>query len=69
MSFTEIAVTIDQINYAGYVGMDAYLAIVHEARMRSLKLHGLSELNLGDNISSVTIKASKDKAKIFFGPK
>jgi acyl-CoA thioester hydrolase len=51
MFFTEIAVTIDQVNYAGHVGVDAYLAIVHEARIRWLKLHGLSEVNLGDNIN------------------
>ena len=68
MFSTEILVTIDQVNYAGHVGVDAYLAIVHEARMRWLKLHDLSELNLGDNISYVITKASmRYKAQSFYG--
>ncbi|MCD6046327.1 MAG: putative thioesterase [Gammaproteobacteria bacterium] len=68
MFSTEIAVTIDQVNYAGHVGVDAYLAIVHEARMRWLKLHGLSELNLGDNIGYVITKASmRYKVQSFYG--
>ena len=50
MFSTEIAVTIGQINYAGHVGVDAYLAIVHEARLRWLKAHGMLESNLGNNI-------------------
>ncbi len=68
MFSTEIAVTIDQVNYAGHVGVDAYLAIVHEARMRWLKLQGMSELNLGDNIGYVITKASmRYKAQSFHG--
>lgn len=68
MFSTEIAVTIDQINYAGHVGVDAYLAIVHEARLRWLKSHGLSELNLGNNIGYVITKASmRYKALSFHG--
>jgi acyl-CoA thioester hydrolase len=68
MFSTEIAVTIDQVNYAGHVGVDAYLAIVHEARIRWLKLHGLSEVNLGDNIGYLILKASmRYKALSFHG--
>lgn len=68
MFSTEIAVTIDQVNYAGHVGVDAYLSIVHEARMRWLKLHGLSEVNLGDNIGYVITKAAmRYKAQSFYG--
>ncbi len=68
MFSTEIAVTIDQINYGGHVGVDAYLAIVHEARMRWLKLHNMSEFNLGDNIGYVITKATmRYKAQSFYG--
>jgi acyl-CoA thioester hydrolase len=68
MFSTEIAVTIDQINYAGHVGVDAYLAIVHEARLRWLKLQGMLEFNLGDNIGYVITKASmRYKAQSFHG--
>lgn len=68
MFSTEIAVTIDQVNYAGHVGVDAYLAIVHEARLRWLKSHGMTEGNLGDNIGYVITNVSmRYKAQSFHG--
>ena len=41
---TAIPVRITDINYGGHLGNDAFLSLVHEARMQFLKVHGLSEL-------------------------
>ena len=43
---TEIDVRIDDINYGGHLSNDAILSIMHEARMRFLKEHGYSELEV-----------------------
>jgi acyl-CoA thioester hydrolase len=42
---TSIPVRITDINYGGHLGNDAFLSIVHEARMQFLKRNGLSELD------------------------
>jgi acyl-CoA thioester hydrolase len=42
---TAIPVRITDINYGGHLGNDAFLSIVHEARMQFLKRNGLSELD------------------------
>jgi len=43
---TELPIRIGDINYGGHLGNDAVLALVHEARVRFLKQHGYSELNI-----------------------
>jgi acyl-CoA thioesterase FadM len=42
---TVIPVRITDINYGGHLGNDAFLSIVHEARMQFLNGNGLSELD------------------------
>jgi acyl-CoA thioesterase FadM len=44
---TEIPIRINDINYGGHLGNDAVLSIAHEARLRFLKQHNLTELNAG----------------------
>jgi acyl-CoA thioester hydrolase len=41
---TTIPVRITDINYGGHLGNDAFLSLVHEARMQFLNKYGLSEL-------------------------
>jgi acyl-CoA thioester hydrolase len=43
---TEIPVRIGDINYGGHVGNDTVLSIAHEARVRFLRTHGFTELNV-----------------------
>jgi acyl-CoA thioesterase FadM len=44
---TEIPIRIGDINYGGHLGNDAVLAIAQEARVRFLREHGWTELDLG----------------------
>jgi len=44
---TEIPIRISDINYGGHLGNDAVLSIAHEARLRFLKHHSFTELNVG----------------------
>jgi 4-hydroxybenzoyl-CoA thioesterase len=44
---TEIPIRIGDVNYGGHLGNDAVLAIAHEARVRLLAAHGLTELDVG----------------------
>ncbi|NOY06378.1 MAG: thioesterase [Chlorobi bacterium] len=43
---TEIPVRIGDINYAGHLGNDAVLSLVHEARIRYLQSLGFTELDV-----------------------
>jgi acyl-CoA thioesterase FadM len=44
---TEIPVRITDLNYGRHLGNDALLSLVHEARVRFLRAHGLDEGNVG----------------------
>ena len=41
-----IPVRITDVNYGDHVGNDAFVAIIHEARMQWLRQHGYTELNI-----------------------
>lgn len=43
---TEIEVRISDINYGNHVGNDAILSMIHEARLRYLKHHHFTELDI-----------------------
>ena len=43
----EIAVRITDINYGNHVGNDSFIAIIHEARVKWLKIYECTELNIG----------------------
>jgi len=44
---TSIRIRISDINYGGHVGNDAFLSLIHEARVQFYKHFGYSELNIG----------------------
>ncbi|MDA0710766.1 MAG: thioesterase family protein [bacterium] len=44
---TEMPLRIGDINYGGHLGNDSVLSLIHEARVRFLKSHGFSELDVG----------------------
>jgi acyl-CoA thioester hydrolase len=43
---TQVEVHISDINYAGHLGNDALLALLHEARVRFLRSWGYGELDI-----------------------
>jgi acyl-CoA thioesterase FadM len=43
---TEIPIRIDDINYGGHLGNEAVLSIAQEARLRFLRSHGWTELDI-----------------------
>jgi acyl-CoA thioesterase FadM len=43
---TEMTVRVGDINYGGHLGNDAVLSLLHEARLRFLKSHGFTELDV-----------------------
>lgn len=44
---TEIDVRVTDLNYGNHLGNDALLALLHEARVRFLRHHGMSEGDAG----------------------
>lgn len=44
---TEIEVRVTDLNYGNHLGHDALVTLLHEARWRFLRAHGLSELDCG----------------------
>lgn len=64
---TEIPVRITDINYGNHMGNDAFLGIVHEARMRWLKQYGWTEL-LFDHIGLIMVDiAVRFKSQAVYG--
>ena len=46
MATCVVPVRIADINYGNHVGNDAFVSIIHEARMQWLKQYGYTELNM-----------------------
>jgi len=44
---TKLTVRVGDVNYGGHLGNDRVLGLVHEARVRWLASHGLSEKDVG----------------------
>jgi acyl-CoA thioester hydrolase len=44
---TAMRVRITDVNYGGHLGNDALLGLIHEARVRFLSAHGMSEMDVG----------------------
>jgi len=64
---TDIPVRITDVNYGGHVGNDSILGLIHEARVRFLRMHGYDEMNLagiGLILSDVTIEFRNE---LFYG--
>jgi acyl-CoA thioesterase FadM len=68
LTFTaEIPVRVTDLNYAGHVGNDSLLALIHEIRVQFLRHHGYGELDLagvGLIMSDVTIEF---RSELFYG--
>lgn len=62
-----IQVRITDINYGGHAGNDAILSMIHEARMRFLKHHNYSELDMGGVGLIMGDVAIEFKAELFYG--
>jgi acyl-CoA thioester hydrolase len=63
----EIPVRVTDLNYAGHVGNDSILALIHEIRVQFLRHHGYGELDLagvGLIMSDVTMEF---KSELFYG--
>lgn len=61
-----LQVRITDINYGGHAGNDAILSMIHEARMRFLKHHGYTELNMGGAGLIMGDVAIEFKAELFY---
>ena len=62
---TNIPVRITDLNYGGHVGNDAFLSLIHEARMQFLHQFGYSEMNVagvGLIMSDVGIEYKRELA-------
>ena len=62
-----VPVRITDINYGGHVGNDAFLSILHEARVQMLASLGYSELNAGGNSLIMADVAIAYKNESFYG--
>ena len=62
---TTMPVRITDLNYGGHVGNDAFLSLLHEARMQFLHQYGYNEMNVegvGLIMSDVGIEYKKELA-------
>lgn len=64
---TKIPVRITDVNYGGHVGNDAFLSILHEARLQFLAHFGYSELELAGTSLIMADAAIKFKKEAFYG--
>jgi len=44
---TELQVQVQDVNYGNHLGHDRLISLLHEARIRFLQQHGLSEIDAG----------------------
>jgi len=63
----KIRVRISDINYGNHVGNDAFVSILHEARMQWLQHHGYTELNAGGTGLIMGDIAIEFKNESFYG--
>ena len=64
---TEIDVRVTDLNYGRHLGNDALLSLVHEARVRFLRQHGLSELDVEGKMLVMIDVAIAYRAEAFAG--
>ena len=55
---TELPIRVDDLNYGAHLGNDRVLTLVHEARVRWLRSHALSELDVGDGVGLILADAA-----------
>ncbi len=64
---TDIPVRISDINYNNHLGHDSIITLIHEARVRFLKAHGFTELDIGGFGLVMTDLVIIYKAEVFYG--
>ena len=62
---TSITVQIGDINYGNHLSNDAYLRLAHEARLRFLKHHGYTEMNIDGAGLIMAMRPYSSKTKPF----
>ena len=62
-----IPIRITDINYGNHVGNDAFISIIHEARMQWLQQHGYTELNIEGTGLIMSDLAVEFKNESFYG--
>ncbi|HUB61417.1 MAG TPA: thioesterase family protein [Puia sp.] len=62
-----IPVRITDLNYAGHVGNDSILSLIHEIRVQFLRHHGYKELDLAGVGLIMTDVVIEFKSEIFYG--
>jgi 4-hydroxybenzoyl-CoA thioesterase len=64
---TEIEVRITDVNYGRHMGNDAALSLIHEARVRFLRHHGMHEGDVGGAALILSDAAIVYRAEAFAG--
>ncbi|MFY7651669.1 MAG: acyl-CoA thioesterase [Chitinophagaceae bacterium] len=64
---TQIPVRITDVNYGGHVGNNAFLGILHEARMQFLQQYNCSEMNFFGCGLIMLDAAISFKRELFYG--
>jgi len=64
---TEIPIRITDLNYAGHLGNDVFLSIIHEARAQFLKSHGYTEMDVEGVGTIVNDAGIIYKAQVYHG--
>jgi len=64
---TEIPVRISDINYGNHLSNDAFLTLMHEARMQFLKHYGYTEMNMAGVSLIMADAAIVFKKECFYG--
>ncbi|MEO8405746.1 MAG: thioesterase family protein [Chitinophagaceae bacterium] len=64
---THIPIRITDINYGGHTGNDAFLSLLHEARMQFLGKHGYTELSFAGVGLIMKDVAIEFKGELFYG--
>ena len=65
--FTEIAVRITDLNYGNHVGNDAFVRLIHEARVQWLSSNNYTELNIEGASLIMADLAVEYKGESFYG--
>ncbi|WP_299978750.1 thioesterase family protein [Desulfobacula sp.] len=66
---TELAVRLTDINYGNHVGDDAFVSLIHEARVRFLKSFGFSKSDIAGKALVISDLAVSYKSQSFYGDK
>ena len=65
--YTEIAVRITDLNYGNHVGNDAFVQLIHEARVQWLSSNNYTELNIEGASLIMADLAVEYKGESFYG--